>query len=355
MKSLLYENILRRLLFALTPEAAHNLAIWSLARLSFAPRLIQSLLGAEQAQTSRKIRLFGLDFPNEFGLAAGFDKNAVALPAWAALGFGFVEVGTITAVPQRGNPRPRIFRFPEADALINRMGFNNHGADKIADRLRHLKKSGYWPGIPVGINLGKSKSTSLEKAAEDYAYSFKLLYPYADYFVLNVSSPNTPGLRSLQNKAELDRLLKNIQTLNRSNDKPRPILLKIAPDLSWEQIEDIMDLAQANALAGLIATNTTIDHSAIENLTRFHKINGGLSGRPLALRATEIIRFITANCDLPVIGVGGIVDTDSAQEKLDAGARLLQLYTGFVYHGPPLLSELLQNTIPRPAIASEPI
>jgi dihydroorotate dehydrogenase len=274
---------------------------------------------------------------NPVGLAAGFDKNAVALPAWQALGFGFIEAGTITALPQPGNPKPRIFRVPEIGGLINRMGFNNDGSEAVALRLEELKGSGLWPSIPVGINLGKSKVTPLEEATGDYLRSFERLFPLGDYFVLNVSSPNTPGLRSLQGKAELDELLGSVQAANRAKREPKPLLLKIAPDLEFAQIEEILELVTAHGLAGLIATNTTLDHSPVP---AGRDETGGLSGRPLRARSTEIVRFITARTPLPVIAVGGIFDADAALEKLDAGAALVQLYTGFIYRGPALVKEI---------------
>src|SRR5204862_2476924 len=272
------------------------------------------------------------------GVAAGFHKNGVAIPAWAALGFGFVEVGTVTAKPQPGNPKPRIFRFPEQQALINRLGFNNDGADAVAARLRALRDSGGWPPTPVGVNLGKSKVTPIEQAVDDYRYSFRLLAPVADYVVLNVSSPNTPGLRSLQEHDALEQLLSAIRHENQTTRKP--ILLKIAPDLALTDLDQIIATCEANEIAGIIATNTTLDHSAIPaSLDQA----GGLSGRPLREKSTELIRAITARSRLPVIASGGIVDAASAREKLEAGAQLLQVYTGYIYRGPGLLREIVEN------------
>jgi dihydroorotate dehydrogenase len=276
--------------------------------------------------------LFGVRFPNPVGLAAGFDKNAVALPAWESLGFGFIEAGTITAKTQPGNPKPRVFRLPEQRALINRMGFNNDGAGVVADRLARLRASGRWPGVPVGINIGKSRVTPVEEAVGDYLVSFERLFPFADYFALNVSSPNTPGLRSLQDRDALDALISAVQTKNAGLGN-KPVLVKIAPDLEFSQIEEILELAEARGLAGLIATNTTLDHSCVP---QGRDQQGGLSGAPLRGRSTEIVRFITARTKLPLIAVGGIEDADSALEKLDAGAALIQLYTGFIYRGPAL-------------------
>jgi dihydroorotate dehydrogenase len=324
-----YLQILRPLLFCLPAEAAHNLAMAAL-RLTPSP-LIRSMFGP---LPQRPLRLFGLNFPNPVGLAAGMDKNAVALPAWQAMGFGFLEAGTITALAQPGNEKPRCFRFPLQEALINRMGFNNRGASAAAKRLRRLKSSGRWPSIPVGINIGKSKVTPLENAASDYATSYNLLLPYGDYFVINVSSPNTPGLRSLQDS---DSLAQIIRTLKRIHSG-KPLLVKIAPDLTDDAVREMAALAESEKLAGLIATNTTLDHSAIP--TPADKI-GGLSGAPLRQRSTEVIRTLRSATQLPIIASGGIMDAASAKEKLDAGANLVQIYTGFVYHGPELIRDIV--------------
>ena len=321
-----YRTVFRPLLFAANPETVHHLAMGALTR--GAP-LLRPFAPRRDPRLERTV--FGVRFPNPVGLAAGFDKNAVALGAWEALGFGFAEAGTITARAQPGNPKPRIFRVPEQQAVINRLGFNNEGADIVANRLRRLRAEGRWPRIPVGINLGKSKVTPLEEAANDYLLSFERLQHFGDYFVLNVSSPNTPGLRTLQNRDVLDDLLGTIQ---RRNEDKHPLLIKIAPDLPWEAIEEILSLAQEHGLAGIIATNTTIDHSSIPSHRRQE---GGLSGGPLRARATEIVRFIAGRSSLPIIAAGGIVSVDAALEKLDAGASLLQLYTGFIYEGPGLV------------------
>jgi dihydroorotate dehydrogenase len=286
---------------------------------------------------AKPVHLFGLTFRNPVGLAAGFDKNGVALPAWAALGFGFVEIGTVTAKPQSGNPRPRIFRYTEQQALINRLGFNNDGADVVTDRLRRLRETRRWPQIPVGINIGKSKATPLEAAADDYLYSFRQLSPLADYITINVSSPNTPGLRSLQEHEALSGLLSAIREENRRARKP--VLLKIAPDLSPVDLEAIVAACEANEISGIIATNTTLDHSSISPV---RDEAGGLSGAPLRERSTEVVRFICSRSRLPVIASGGIFDAQSAREKLNAGAQLLQIYTGYIYRGPGLIREIIQ-------------
>jgi len=332
----LYESLVRPFLFALSPESAHHVAIRNLRAASRWPALLRQL--ERFKPPPKRTTLFGLTFPNPVGLAAGFDKNGVAIPAWAALGFGFVEIGTVTAKPQPGNAKPRIFRYPEQEALINRLGFNNDGADVVATRMCALRKSGRWPAIPVGINLGKSKVTPLEEAVDDYRYSFRLLAPLADYVVLNVSSPNTPGLRSLQEHSALEQLLGAVRSENERIRKP--VLLKIAPDLSLADLEQVVATSEQNGIAGLIATNTTLDHSAIPKPL---DQAGGLSGPPLRQKSTEFIRAIRAQSQLPIIASGGICDAESAREKIAAGAQLIQLYTGYVYRGPGLLREIVED------------
>ena len=336
---------LRPLLFSLDAETAHHLAMDALAtasRLRFPLPWLRALAGTVRTEDHALSRtVFGVRFPNPVGLAAGFDKNGVALAAWEALGFGFIEAGTITARAQPGNPPPRVFRVPERSALINRLGFNNGGAEAVAARFRRLRAAGRWPSIPVGINIGKSKATPLEQATEDYVFSLEKLHLFGDYFVLNVSSPNTPGLRSLQGRDELDALLRAVQEKNRALPSPRPMLVKIAPDLTFSQIEEILDLARQHGLAGIVATNTTVDHSALP--ASAPRETGGLSGAPLRARATEIVRFVATRTPLPVIAVGGVSDAASAREKLDAGAALVQLYTGFVYGGPTLIPEICRG------------
>lgn len=290
----------------------------------------------------RPVRCFGLDFPNAVGLAAGFDKDGRAWPAAAAIGFGHVEVGTVTLQAQDGNPRPRAFRYPADEAVINRMGFNNAGAAALAARLARLPGPGKRR-IPLGINLGKTKVTPLDRATEDYLGSFRLLADHADYVAINVSSPNTPGLRELQDAGWLRPLLGALADENRARaaaGKPRrPLLLKIAPDLTWPQIDAVIEVITDLGLDGIIATNTTLARPG-----RFARVNeaGGLSGRPLRRRATEVINYIarTTGGRLPIIGVGGIYDEESAGEKLDAGASLVQIYTGMIFRGPFFAREL---------------
>ena len=327
-----YRNILRPLLFLLDPEAAHDFTMRTL-RIASDNSLALRLLGRFQPPAN-PIRLFGVDFPNRIGLAAGVDKNGVALPAWAAMGFGFIELGTVTAKPQPGNPKPRIFRFPEQQALINRLGFNNDGADVVANRLRRWHESGAWPKVPVGINIGKSRSTEIDRAIEDYLHSFRRLQRYADYVVLNVSSPNTPGLRSLQESDSLSNLLSAIGEENRAD---KPIVVKIAPDLPNGMLDEMLAACSEHNIGASIATNTTTDHQTIP---RDRDQAGGLSGAPLAEKSAEVIRRIRARSQIPVIGCGGIVDTGTALEKAEAGASLIQLYTGLIFRGPGLLREI---------------
>ena len=282
------------------------------------------------APAGRAVECCGLRFPNAVGLAAGMDKNATALPAWPLMGFGFVEIGTVTARAQPGNPKPRVFRLPRQRALINRLGFNNEGAAAVAERLTRWKATGRWPRVPVGINLGKSRVTPLENAAEDYAESFRALRGSGDYFVVNVSSPNTPGLRDLQ---AVDQLCGILRALRRENADGKPVLVKIAPDLADEDIDAVVAAGEEEGAAGWIATNTTVDHSSVPAGC---DEQGGLSGEPLRERATRVVRRVAARATRPVIGVGGVSDADSAREKVSAGASLVQLYTALVYQGPGL-------------------
>jgi dihydroorotate dehydrogenase len=299
--------------------------------------------------------LWGLSFPNPVGLAAGFDKDGVASNVWPAFGFGFAELGTVTAHAQPGNPQPRLFRLPDDRAAINRMGFNNQGAAQMAQALvasqkRRSDLASLLPTIPIGVNLGKSKITSLEAADEDYGQSFQLLQDCGDYVVVNVSSPNTPGLRSLQSVEQLKPILSTLQQANRSQ---RPIFVKIAPDLAWEDISEILALVQSYSLAGVIATNTTIHREGLKTV-RIQATGrspaeeaGGLSGAPLCARATEVIRFIhtSTHGQVPMIGVGGVFTARDAWEKLAAGASLVQVYTGWTYEGPWMVRRILQGLV----------
>jgi dihydroorotate dehydrogenase len=331
-----YERFVRPLLFSLDAEAAHHLTIALLQGASHLDLMLRALTIFRPLPKPKTV--LGLEFPNPIGLAAGLDKNGVALPAWAALGFGFIEIGTVTARPQPGNPSPRIFRFPEQLALINRLGFNNDGANAIAERLRKLRASGRWPAVPVGINIGKSKATPIEQAPDDYLYSYRILREFADYIAINVSSPNTPGLRDLQAAPALSQLLRAIGDENRRNTKP--VLVKIAPDLSSAELEEIIATCKENAAAGIIATNTTLDHSPIPPE---RDEEGGLSGVPLREKSTALVRAIAAKSTIPVIASGGVVDAESAREKFEAGAQLIQMYTGYIYRGPELLQEITKT------------
>jgi dihydroorotate dehydrogenase len=329
-----YELFVRPLLFSLDAETAHHLTVALLQRAShFDPalRVLRSLQPSSKPKT-----LFGLNFPNPIGLAAGLDKNGVALPAWAALGFGFIEIGTVTAKAQPGNPKPRIFRLPEQQALINRLGFNNDGADAVAQRLAALRESGRWPAVPVGINIGKSRTTPLEQARDDYLYSFRMLRDFADYITLNISSPNTPGLRELQEPEKLSELLHAIG--KETGTASKPLVVKISPDLSGTELKAILAVCEENGVSGIIATNTTLDHSSIApQLDQA----GGLSGAPLRDKSTALVREIAARSSIPVIASGGIFDAESAREKFQAGGQLIQLYTGLIYRGPQLLREIM--------------
>jgi dihydroorotate dehydrogenase len=299
------------------------------------------------------------------------DKEGEAVPAWAAMGFGFSELGAVTRSAQPGNPRPRVFRAIPDQAIVNRMGFNNHGAEALAARLQDWQQAGRWPAHPVGVNLGKTRIVPLEQAAEDYAASYARLWRLADFFVVNVSSPNTPNLRRLQDKSALDEILAALQQVNRGIQEtqqrqlgpsdspgPRPILVKVAPDLSFEALDDILDLAGPRQVAGVVATNTTLERPASEDprLQRVYAETGGLSGRPLRHRSTEVIRHLHRQTGgrLPIIGVGGIFSVEDAWEKITAGATLIQLYTGFVFEGPTLPRRIVSGLRARLAVEGFP-
>ena len=336
----LHKKILRPLLFQQDSERAHNFVVTQLARASknkFTCDLIGKLYGSPELPTE----VFGLKFPNPVGLAAGMDKHASAVPGWSALGFGFCELGGVTWHAQPGNPKPRMFRAIADEGVINRMGFNNSGAEAVAQKLTEWKNSGRWPSHPVGINLGKSKITPLESAAEDYANSFRALRELADFFVVNVSSPNTPNLRQLQDKAALDEIFAALQAINSTR---KPILVKVAPDLTFEALDEILELVVPRNIAGIVATNTTIARPPTSDakLQKIYAETGGLSGRPLRARSTEVVRHLyqQTNGKLPIIGVGGIFDADDAWEKITAGASLVQVYTGMVYEGPGIARKI---------------
>jgi len=338
-------NLVKKILFQYDPEEVHYKAMRWLTKaynLGFGKRYLESNFCLNHSSLERDV--FGLHFKNPVGLAAGFDKDALFIDELACLGFGFIEIGTVTPKPQDGNEKPRLFRFPDDAAIINRMGFNNLGVEAAAQRLKNRKTN-----IIIGGNIGKNKITPNEDAIKDYEYCFKKLFDVVDYFVVNVSSPNTPNLRELQEKKPLHDLLLQLQNLNLSYPSPKPILLKIAPDLTETQLDDVIEIVSQTRLSGIVATNTTIDR---DGLTSDKKIventgAGGVSGKPLKERSTEIIRYISQKTkgQLPIIAVGGIFNGEDAQEKLDAGASLVQVYTGFIYEGPAIAKKICKSLI----------
>jgi dihydroorotate dehydrogenase len=360
----IYKSAIRPFLFdgiKADPEWMHDRVIHSLDWLDRnrarpgVKQILEQLQKSTGLQDKRlQQQLWGIDFPNLLGLAAGFDKDGVAAHIWSNFGFGFAEMGTVTFHPQPGNPRPRLFRLPQDFAVLNRMGFNNHGAEVMAQRLAENNNSPTFRPIPLGINLGKSKITPLESAAADYLNSFRLLKAWGDYFVVNVSSPNTPGLRSLQDAAQLGLIL---DALQQENQGRKPILVKIAPDLEWEAIVNILDIAQTYQLAGIIATNTTIRRDGLKTqiIAKTGKSiveeAGGISGLPVRDRSTEIIRFIYQQTQgqLPIIGVGGIFTAEDAWEKIIAGASLIQVYTSWIYEGIGIVNHILAGLLQKMA------
>jgi dihydroorotate dehydrogenase len=337
----MYKILLKPFLFLITPEKAHHLTM-SLAKIGFSIPILGSLLQSYYSVKDKRLErnLFGLKFENPVGLAAGFDKDGKYFRTMSKLGFGFIELGTVTPKPQIGNPQPRLFRLKEDEAIINRMGFNNEGVGALVERL----KAGKPKNLIIGGNIGKNKVTPNEKASEDYTYAFEQLFPYVDYFVVNVSSPNTPNLRDLQEKEPLTKLLSLLQELNQQKPQPKPILLKIAPDLTDTQLDDIIEIVADTKIDGVIATNTTISRAGLKESDASIKAigNGGLSGQPLTNRSTEVIRYLyqKSNKKMTIIGVGGIASAREAQEKLAAGAALVQVYSGLIYEGPTLIRKI---------------
>ncbi|WP_447637573.1 quinone-dependent dihydroorotate dehydrogenase [Flavobacterium microcysteis] len=331
----MYKSVIRPILFGFDPEKIHHFTFSTLRFLNKIPgakSVFKSLYQVDDKRLEREV--FGLKFKNPVGLAAGFDKDARLYKELSNLGFGFIEIGTLTPKGQEGNPKKRLFRLKEDSAIINRMGFNNGGVFEAVERL---KKNN---GVLIGGNIGKNKLTPNEDAVSDYEICFDALYDHVDYFVVNVSSPNTPNLRALQDKEPLTQLLQTLQQKNTTKPKQKPILLKIAPDLTDEQLLDIVDIVNDTKIAGVIATNTTISREGL--VSENQKETGGLSGKPLTKRSTEVIRFLSekSNKSFPIIGVGGIHSAEDALEKLDAGASLVQLYTGFIYEGPELIKKI---------------
>ena len=341
----MYKSILKPLLFTKNPESAHHFTFSWIKRTFNVPIVKNIIEGFYDYQNPiLEKEVFGLHFKNPVGLAAGFDKDAKLIDEMAMLGFGFIEIGTLTPKPQEGNPLPRLFRLPEDEALINRMGFNNGGVQEAIERLRDVKTD-----VLIGGNIGKNKLTPNEKAVDDYLYCLHALHPYVDYFVVNVSSPNTPNLRELQEKEPLKKLLLAVKEANSRKSRPKPILLKIAPDLTVGQLDDIIEIVIETKIDGVIATNTTIDRSGLKtDSTKIESIGaGGVSGKILAKRSTEVIKYLSSqsNKAFPIIGVGGIFSAKDAIDKLEAGASLVQVYTGMIYEGPGLIKSINKGLV----------
>jgi dihydroorotate dehydrogenase len=339
-------QLLKPFLFQFEPEKIHYFVTGTLKTLNRIWGVVSLQKKVFQVNDPRLEReVFGLRFKNPVGLAAGFDKNASSISELANFGFGFIEIGTVTPLPQPGNDKPRMFRLPADAGLINRMGFNNEGVGVAALRLKHLKRN----GLIIGGNIGKNKLTPNEDAVSDYIKCFDALFDVVDYFVVNVSSPNTPGLRALQEKEPLKNILNTLQQRNLKNSLSKPILLKIAPDLTDAQLDDIVEIVQETKIAGVIATNTTISREGLISDEQVKSETGGLSGRPLTKRSTEVIRYLSEKSGkaFPIIGVGGIHSAEDAIEKLDAGASLIQIYTGFIYEGPGLIKKINKGILSR--------
>lgn len=343
----MYKSIFRPFVFKMDAEEAHHFTfnlIKKLFKIPGAKQIAKSIYQVNDPRLQRTV--FGITFPNPVGLAAGFDKDAKMVDEFASLGFGFVEIGTVTPKPQAGNDKPRLFRLIQDQAVINRMGFNNEGVQAAIERLKKVKSD-----IIIGGNIGKNKVTDNEDALSDYKICFEALFPYVHYFAVNVSSPNTPGLRSLQEKEPLKKILNSLQQLNKQKSTPKPILLKIAPDLTDSQLDDIVEIVQESGIAGVIATNTTISRDGLKTSKEaVEKIGaGGLSGKPLTQRSTQVIKYLSqkANGSFPIVAVGGICSAADAIEKLEAGASLVQVYSGYIYEGPALVTKINQAILKR--------
>lgn len=339
----MYKSFIRPLFFKYDPEKVHHFTFSTIKNLQRIPGVAGIIKGVYQPSEKLRREVFGLSFANPVGLAAGFDKDGKLYEELANYGFGFIEVGTVTPKPQAGNELPRLFRLPKDEAIINRMGFNNQGVDALVARLKKRRNK----KLIIGGNIGKNKTTPNDEAVNDYLICFEKLFDYVDYFVVNVSSPNTPNLRDLQEKEPLTKLLSQIQTENLKKKSPKPILLKIAPDLTEGQLNDIVDIVAETKIAGVIATNTTINRASLETSdVRINEIGmGGLSGKPIRVRSTEVVRYLAekSNGSFPIIAVGGIFTAADAQEKLDAGASLVQVYTGFIYEGPGMVKRICEG------------
>ena len=336
-------SLVKKFLFRYDPEDVHYKVLRWLTK-AYNTGLGKKYLTSNYSYNHPSLEktVFGIHFKNPVGLAAGFDKDAKYIEQLSCLGFGFIEIGTLTPKPQDGNEKPRLFRLPADGAIVNRMGFNNEGVDAAVERLKHRDSK-----VIIGGNIGKNKNTPNEEAVNDYIYCFQKLFNYVDYFVVNVSSPNTPGLRDLQEKEPLHHLLLTLQNINLQYPNAKPILIKIAPDLTNEQVDDVIDIVQQVKLAGIVATNTTISREGLlSDSTEVHDMGiGGLSGKPVRKRSTEIIRYISqkTNGTIPIIAVGGIFNEHDAQEKIDAGASLVQVYTGFIYSGPGIAKNICKS------------
>jgi dihydroorotate dehydrogenase len=340
---MIYKTLVRPVLFLEDPEKAHDRTLRLLANLGTVEGLLKKFFSIKDSRL--QINIGPLTFTNPVGLAAGFDKNGKALGIWPGFGFAFIEMGAITALAQPGNPKPRLYRLPKDKALINRLGFNNEGAEAISVKLGAMRVKGLLPRIPLGINIGRSRVVDTKDAAQDYLFTFQKLFPFGDYFTVNVSSPNTPNLRDLQERSRLEELLGVIQLKNQDlarqfNTNPKPVFLKIAPDMELSQLDQIISVAQANHLSGLIATNASA--FLREQLATKTSEPGGLSGRPLRARATAFVRHIynATLGQLPVIGSGGVFTAEDAYEKIKAGATAVQIYTGLVYEGPAIVKKI---------------
>ncbi len=336
----MYKNVLKPILFLFDPELVHHFVFKMIKLIHFIPgvgKIIRWYYRVDDPSLNRKV--FGLNFSNPIGLAAGFDKDAKLYKELSNFGFGFIEIGTVTPERQSGNPKKRLYRLTEDNALINRMGFNNEGVNSVVHRLKKNKN------VLIGGNIGKNKKTTNENAIDDYKYCFEILFEHVDYFVVNVSSPNTPNLRALQAKKPLTDILNGLQAINNQKDKRKPILLKIAPDLNENQLIDIIDIIKVTNIDGVIASNTTLERKGLRSKDKNQL--GGLSGKPLSDKSTEIIRFLSekSNKSFSIIGVGGIHTAADAKEKIDAGANLIQLYTGFIYEGPGVVKKINKSLI----------
>jgi dihydroorotate dehydrogenase len=335
----LYKLVIRPFLFLFDPEKIHHFTFFVIKN-TFKIPFVKSMIKSNYVLESEQIKkeLFGLSFKNSIGLAAGFDKNAKLINELACFGFGFIEIGTVTPKPQIGNPKKRLFRLKKDKAIINRMGFNNDGVDIVVERLKKVKSD-----IIIGGNIGKNKNTPNINAVDDYILCFEKLFEYVHYFVVNVSSPNTPNLRELQDRKPLSNILNKLQEINNAKPKRKPILLKIAPDLTKEQLSDIIEIVSETKIDGIIATNTTIERKGLISDAKSEV--GGLSGNPVKDKATKVIRFLSekSNNSFPIIGVGGVFNAEDVKEKKEAGAELIQVFTGFIYEGPKMIKNILKN------------